>query len=182
MKRLIPALVCALAIVHASGALAAVAEDPILVPLTHVSSDAAPGMSCDLQLGLSPANEILGLEYDCQGSDRYQKFFPIEKIRQGSVLFHYDRMNVDVITISGPNLDAVHGGPVVIRYLSNFLKGEYKNWEATIEPLGAKWTAYTSPGDGHRAFNNIFAVKRTVLGQLVGIQEIRASWVNIRLN
>jgi hypothetical protein len=67
---------------------------------------------------------------------------------------------------------------VNFHYLSNFLGGEYKDWGAEIDAQGANWVAYTSPSEGHSAFNTLFAKKRTVLGQVVGIQEVQATWVN----
>jgi hypothetical protein len=92
------------------------------------------------------------------------------------VLFHYDQFNMDVLVLSGPDLDATHGGAVTLRYLSNALTKDYRNWDASIEPQGQKWVAYTATSAGHHAFNDLFGVKRTVFGQLVGIQEIRATW------
>jgi hypothetical protein len=150
--------------------------DPVLVPLTHVSSDAAPGMFCDLQLGLSAANEILGVEYDCHGSKEYKDWYDIDTLKKGVVLFHYDALNIDVVSVAAPNLDVAHGGPFTIHYLSNYLSHSYADFNAELDVQGTTWTAYTSPDQGHHAFNDLFAVKRTVLGQLVGIQEVQATW------
>jgi len=161
-----------------STALAATEGDPILAPLAHVSTDAAPGMYCDLSLGLSATNEILGVEYDCHGTKEYKDFYPVDKIKQGAVLYHNDTVNVDVIVVSAPNLDVTKGGPVNFHYLSNYLGGEYKDWGAEIDPQGINWVAYTSPSEGHYPFNNLFAQKRTVFGQVVGIQAIQATWTS----
>jgi hypothetical protein len=154
------------------------ADDPILQPLAHVTTDAVSGMYCDLSFGLAADNTLLGVEYDCHGNKEYKDFYPIDKIRQGVVLYHYDALNVDVVSVSAPNLDVAKGGPVVFKYLSNYLGGEYKTWEGEAVVQGTKWIAYTSPDNGNQPFNNILAKKRTVLGQIVGISEIDASWTN----
>jgi hypothetical protein len=148
--------------------------------LSKVHTDAAPGMKCDFFATVSETNELVGAQYNCGGTREERKSFTLEEIRRGVVLFHYDPINLDAIILYGPQLDSVQGGPIVLRYLSNYLKGEYADWHATLELQEGVWTSFTSPA--HLPFNDVFALKRTVLGQPVGIKEIRATWIGLENN
>jgi hypothetical protein len=150
-------------------------DDTVYVKFTKLTSDAVPGMVCNLQLGVSPANELRGLHFKCEG--RSEGYYTVEQLRKGVVIYHYDPLDLDVATISAPGLDAVHGGPVKVTYVSNFLKREFQAWDGSIEVMGTNWVGYTSRAQGHQPFNDLFCVKRTVLGQTVGIKEIQAKWV-----
>jgi hypothetical protein len=164
-------------LIMTSSAATARAGDLTYMPFTRVESDAAPDMYCQLDLGIDAGNLLQGVKYTCQGSRPYEGFYTVDQLRAGVVLFHYDPLNLDVVTASAPNLDPRTGGELSVRYVSNYLRGEFQTWTGSIEVMGTTWMGYTSPAEGHAPFNHLFAVKRTVLGQPVGIKELRATWV-----
>jgi hypothetical protein len=143
-----------------------------------VSTDAEPGLTCQLQVAMDSTGVATGAQYDCQGPHPVHQFFTVEDFHKGVVLYHKDSPSVDVMTLYGPTLDGVHGGAVRLHYLSNYLGGQYADWNAEIDNVGGTWIAYTDRSAGHDAFNTVFAAKRTVLGRVVGISAIQPSWTH----
>jgi hypothetical protein len=159
----------------------AVTESNLQTILT-TTSDAQKNRKCVLELDLNPSGEMTGAELVCLGQNPTHDTYTIDQLRKGVVISHDDSHDIDVMTLSSPDLDVAHGGTVKLHYLSNYVGKSYEDWVGQAINNGGQWTLYTSSDAGHEPFNQLFAAKRTLLGKTVGIKAIQVSWAKATAN
>jgi hypothetical protein len=76
-------------------------------PVIRITTDAKPGLECILALELTSSQALTGVTYDCAGAQVAVPHgaYSLAQIQAGFVLYHDDKHDVDVATLSAPGFD-----------------------------------------------------------------------------
>jgi hypothetical protein len=151
-------------------------EESNLQTILTVTSDTEPGMKCILEVMTDKTGLAEGLTLDCDGKAPRHDSYTVDQIRTGVVITHDAGHNIDVLTMTMPDLDPAHGGAVKLHYLSNFIGKSYADFNAQAVNDAGHWMLYTSADKGQQPFNQLFSAKRTFLGKTVGIKSLTPSF------
>lgn len=135
------------------------------VQLLRVTSNAMPGV-LNVALNLDSYGNMVSLL--TVGSDGTQMVLSSQQLRYGVVL--YRQQNRDAVILQSSNFGNPSGASFTLRYLSNGMTGEYRQYNMNLVRLGNSFSLETLD---RRAFKNMYMTARTVFGNPVGIQGIQ---------
>lgn len=92
----------------------------------------------------------------------------IEKVIEGIVLIEKD--GLDVITLSCPTCDVVHGGEINLKYLYSGLSKQFRDFKMELLRDGDSWALYTIAEKVK--IKSLKLVSRVFMGQIIGIKKI----------
>ena len=151
-------------------------RDPRRIRVFRTETNALPGDLCTLDATTDEQNVLTGVIYQCSSHPTTPKIFTVDQVKAGAVLVHDKDHDLDLVSVSAPQADAVHGGNVTVHYLTNGITHSYGDWVFEMVNTGQSWMAYTSPDNGHFAFNFLWLEKKTFFGKIIGISALTAKW------
>lgn len=104
---------------------------------------------------------------------------PFEKLPEGVVLLKMDKY--EVIKLISKDFSPKNGGHFTIDYLYNAINGSRKKFEMDLVRNGTQWTLEVNETSGRRPFKEVFIKSNKVFGQTVGVKEIIAKKIGIKL-
>jgi hypothetical protein len=96
---------------------------------------------------------------------------PVERVMEEGIVAS-EREGRDIVILKTKNFNPETGGIVVMNFLYNAVSGNRRTYQMKLSKLNGKFVVSTM--EGARINRLVFAGNR-VLGQVVGIKEIRAS-------
>jgi len=92
----------------------------------------------------------------------------LEEVIEGFVLLNKE--GLDVIILTCPGYDSVHGGEITLRYLYDGLAKKYRDFNMELLRDGDDWSLFTV--SEKIKINTLKLVARRFLGRLIGIKKI----------
>lgn len=96
---------------------------------------------------------------------------PVERVMEDGVVAS-ERQGRDIVILKTKNFNSETGGVVVMDFLYNGVSGNRRTYQMKMSKLNGKFVVSTMEG---ARINRLVFIGNRVLGQVVGIKEIRAS-------
>lgn len=145
----------------------------------HLTTDATT-ITCDIYTTVDGSNALTGLGYSCSNNPSQFKRYTLDDLHSGIVFSKADELfaaesDINLATISGPDVTATGGGDIDLHYISNGITGSYADYDFTLDPYAGAWATYTSQDAGGDRFDQLFLKKKTSLGATIGVQCVSVS-------
>jgi len=135
------------------------------VTLLEIISEPEGNKKHFLTFNLDKEGDVLKINRKSSSSNQS---FTVDQLNEKGVIL-YQTEGRDVIKLMSNSMDRIHGGHVIMSYLTNGITMNYDELDFEIVRKGDRWEALTLKG---RKINRLTLKSRKILGKVIGIKEI----------